>query len=171
MTTTHSPLFLAADSDPDTLGLYASIAAMARIDRVMSCRCGLEAFHRIRQYLPDVVFMDLKLPRLDGLSLLRRLDSLRIVPSVQIVVITGIPLTETMRAEVESLTSALFTPPAPMLPLLSILEQARRRALSRTIRVEDDSLPFDPSDVPEPGTLRRQPLFPLFSEGGEALLG
>jgi DNA-binding NtrC family response regulator len=55
--------------------------------RVETCKDGLEALSRIRLRPVDLILLDLKMPRLDGIGFLRRLRAE--APGIDVIVITG----------------------------------------------------------------------------------
>jgi len=71
-----------ADDHPIVLaGLAQLFRQQAGMRVVATCVNGLEALDAVRAQRPDVLLLDLNMPRLDGLSVLRALASERIVVS------------------------------------------------------------------------------------------
>lgn len=60
---------------------------------------GLEAFELAQQFLPDVVFSDIKMPEMDGIELLARLRKHN--PSVLVVIVSGYNDFEYARAAIQ----------------------------------------------------------------------
>jgi two-component system response regulator len=89
---------LLVDDNPDDVALMQRVfarAAVLRADEIVVARDGVEALDfifgtgehagRDAAHLPKVVFLDLKMPRVDGLEVLRRLradDRTRTIPVV-----------------------------------------------------------------------------------------
>ena len=69
-----APSVLIADDDPDQCYLYATYF-LARGYRVRTVPDGELAVLRARESVPDVVVMDLSMPRVDGWEATRRLKS------------------------------------------------------------------------------------------------
>lgn len=70
--TPAAPLVLIAEDNYDQQALYASYF-LAQGFRVQTARDGEVAFERAIASLPDVVIMDLSMPRVDGWEVTRRL--------------------------------------------------------------------------------------------------
>ena len=66
---------LIADDEPAALtGLARRLAATEGVRVVATCRNGLEALERIRAMRPDAAFLDVAMPGLSGLDVVRALD-------------------------------------------------------------------------------------------------
>jgi two-component system LytT family response regulator len=64
-----------ADDEPAALnGLARRLAATPNVRVVATCRNGIEALERIRDIRPDVAFLDVAMPGLTGLDVVRALD-------------------------------------------------------------------------------------------------
>ena len=76
----------------DEKAIRQGISAMVQrapvpVERVVECRNGAEALEAMAQYGADVVFTDLRMPKMDGTELVRRLNALAAPPAV--IVISG----------------------------------------------------------------------------------
>ena len=66
---------LVADDEPAALsGLARRLAATPSVHIVAACRNGIEALEQIRATRPDVAFLDVSMPGLTGLDVVRALD-------------------------------------------------------------------------------------------------
>ncbi|HVS02440.1 MAG TPA: response regulator [Thermoanaerobaculia bacterium] len=62
------------DEEPARRLLAERLAAAADIEVVGECRNGFEAVQAIQRLVPDVVFLDVQMPKLDGFEVLELLD-------------------------------------------------------------------------------------------------
>ena len=63
-------------------GLRALLALSGDVEVVADVEDGVEALGAIRQHAPDVVLLDIRMPRMDGLQVLRELQQLQAAPRV-----------------------------------------------------------------------------------------
>ena len=83
-----TPMVLIADDNDDTRSMFRTLLAMKGY-RVIEARDGLEAVELTLGEKPGLVLLDLGLPRLNGLSVIRRLrNDLKLI-DIPLVVITG----------------------------------------------------------------------------------
>lgn len=89
---------LLADDHPLFLDGLRSLLTSRGIDVAGTARDGIEAVDRARELRPDVVLMDIQMPRLDGLAALRLIKAE--LPAVKVVMLT-------MSAEEQQLFEAI----------------------------------------------------------------
>ncbi len=77
---------LLADDHPLFLDGLSNLLAAHGFEVVGSARDGLEAVEKARALCPDVILMDIHMPRLDGLAALRRIKAE--LPAVRVVMLT-----------------------------------------------------------------------------------
>lgn len=82
---------IADDQAISRQGLRMILESTPDIEVVAEALDGLDAVGQVRKYSPDVVLMDIRMPRLDGIEATRRL---RDVPDVEVIVITTFDLDE-----------------------------------------------------------------------------
>jgi DNA-binding response OmpR family regulator len=78
-------LILAVDDEPGILKLYKQILLEHEF-RVITAKDGGEALSAAEQYRPDIILLDLTLPDMDGIELMRHLRERANVP---IIMVTG----------------------------------------------------------------------------------
>lgn len=87
----HPPRILAADDHEPTLELY--VAQLSRLGcTVMTARTGREAFEQIRTQRPEVVLLDIQMPELDGLSVIRQVRADAAVAATPIIAVTALAM-------------------------------------------------------------------------------
>lgn len=81
MTTTGKPLALIAEDEPQMTMIIEYILSSRGIETVVA-RDGIKALELFRERLPDVVLLDITMPRLGGLEVCRRIREVSQVPVV-----------------------------------------------------------------------------------------
>jgi CheY-like chemotaxis protein len=82
------PTALIVEDEPEANKLLAMLLQL-RGYRTESAFCGAEALEKIHQQAPDVVFLDLMLPDMDGYEVCRSLKTPEGVSSVPVVIVTA----------------------------------------------------------------------------------
>jgi DNA-binding response OmpR family regulator len=105
--TPHRPRILVVDDDPNLLIL---LAEQLRSDgfEVVTARDGEEAIRRLRQSWPDLLVIDLMMPRIDGLALAREVKSTADLP---IIVLTAIDAADSKADLLEEFAEDYVTKP------------------------------------------------------------
>ncbi len=89
MTTTRvQPLVLVVEDYPDAREMYAAYLQFSGFD-VAEATNGLEAVEKAEALMPDIILMDLALPRMDGWEATRRLKSNDQTRHIPVVALTG----------------------------------------------------------------------------------
>ena len=84
---------LVVDDNPDNCTLSAMVLRTWGHLVVAAC-CGAEALSLLDEFKPDVVLLDIAMPRMDGYELARRIRQNPVFAGIQIVAITGHGLPE-----------------------------------------------------------------------------
>lgn len=58
--------------------------------QILSCASGAEALAQVRQFDPDMILLDLELPQMDGIELLRQLAQQLDLQRIPVVLLTGL---------------------------------------------------------------------------------
>ena len=88
MTDTAKPLVLVVEDYQDAREMYAAYLQFSGY-RVAEATNGFEAIEQANQLLPDIILMDLALPKMDGWEATRRLKSDDRTRNIPIVALTG----------------------------------------------------------------------------------
>lgn len=108
-------------------GLRSSLSRVPGIEVVGEADSGKEALRRVRQTLPDVALVDLRLPDMRGEDLTRELT--RDFPSTAVVILSTYLSEETVRGALEAGASGYVTKSAGLPELMATLERVRKGAL------------------------------------------
>jgi len=95
---------------------------------------GEQALSRIEQEVPDVVLLDLKMPGIDGMEVLRRIK--KAYPEVQVIIMTGHGSEKT---EKEARTSGAFEYLQKPTKIDTIMEKIKLAFKEKTERFRDGS--------------------------------
>ena len=83
------PKILVADDAPDNVGLVQDLLAAEGYD-VIPAYDGVEALLKIRANLPDVVLLDINMPRMDGRDLCRQLKEDPVTAEIPVLMLTAL---------------------------------------------------------------------------------
>src|SRR4030095_7835234 len=84
----QSPLVLVVEDYQDAREMYAAYLQFSGY-RVAEAANGLEALDQTRELMPDIILMDLALPKMDGWEATRRLKADDRTKHIPIVALTG----------------------------------------------------------------------------------
>lgn len=84
----QSPLVLVVEDYQDAREMYAAYLQFSGY-RVAEASNGLEALDKTRELMPDIILMDLALPKMDGWEATRRLKADEQTRHIPIVALTG----------------------------------------------------------------------------------
>lgn len=94
---------------------------------VLTAEDGVEALEKSRQYHPDVILMDLSLPRLDGWETTRRLKGDPATADIPVIALTAHALSSARQKAIEAGCDEVVTKPC----IPKDLEEEVRRQLER----------------------------------------
>ncbi len=119
----QSPRILLVDDDPNLLVL---LAEQLRADgfEVTTARDGLEARHRLQTAWPDLVLLDMMMPRLDGLSLAREIKATADLP---IMVLSAIDAADSKADLLDEVAEDYVTKPYHYPELRARIQRVLRR--------------------------------------------
>ncbi len=84
---------LVVDNNPELVGLMESLL-LRYGHEVRSADCGLEALEVLKSYLPDIIFVDLIMPNIDGCQLCKVVRNNRELNHTVIVILSGVAAEE-----------------------------------------------------------------------------
>ncbi|MEE2755103.1 MAG: response regulator [Myxococcota bacterium] len=87
-TPAQSPLILIAEDDAKTLRLVGEVVQRAGY-RAALAKHGVGAVKLLKKARPDLIILDLRMPRMDGFQLLELLKKYETSASIPVVVLTG----------------------------------------------------------------------------------
>jgi DNA-binding NarL/FixJ family response regulator len=133
-------------------GLRGLLALNADFAVVAEASDGIEALEVIVREKPDVILLDLRMPRLDGVGVLKELR-------VRGIATPALILTTFEDVSLERLTSAIRTVAAGGTCIEPVITERIMRALERS------NVSFDSAELPEPLTDREKTILRLLAGG------
>src|ERR1700745_3902756 len=109
------------DHDIVREGIRASLSRDPRLEIVGEAANGKDALRRVRQCLPDVALIDLRLPDMRGEDLCREIA--RDFPSTKVIILTTYLSEETVRGALEAGATDYVTKSAGLAELTAALER------------------------------------------------
>ena len=129
--TREQPLVLVVEDYQDAREMYAAYLQFSGFD-VAEAGNGIEAIEKTHELLPDIVLMDLALPRMDGWEATRRLKNDERTRHIPIVALTGHALAGHAEGAREAGCDAFVTKPclpdALVAEIKRLLDQHRGKA-------------------------------------------
>lgn len=104
-------------------GVRASLSRAPGIDVVGEASTGREALRRVRQTLPDIALIDLRLPDMRGEDLTRELS--RDFPGTKVIILSTYLSEETVRGALQAGAAAYVTKSAGLPELMAAIERVR----------------------------------------------
>jgi DNA-binding NarL/FixJ family response regulator len=122
-----APMIKVLVADDQTLvraGFRVLVESAPDLEVVGEAGDGAEAVEMARQRLPDVVLMDIRMPRMDGLEATRRIVALDRAEAVRVLVLTTFDLDEYVYQALRAGASGFLlkdTPPADLLAAIRVV--------------------------------------------------
>lgn len=91
-------ILVADDQEMVRAGFALILAAQEDFEVVATCADGVEALEAARRLRPDVALLDIRMPRMDGLEVTRRLAGPQVTDPTRIVIVTTFDLDEYVEA-------------------------------------------------------------------------
>jgi len=127
----EQPLVLVVEDYQDAREMYAAYLQFSGFE-VAEAGNGVEAIEKTRELLPDIVLMDLALPRMDGWEATRRLKNDELTKHIPIVALTGHALAGhaegAREAGCDSFVTKPCLPDALVAEIKRLLDQHRRKS-------------------------------------------
>ena len=114
---------LLADDEEDILSLVAATLGDTERYTLILARDGEEALERARESGPDLIFLDVMMPKIDGYEVCKRLKSNKSTADVKVIMLTALAQeSDRRRAEQSGADSYLSKPFSPTVLLAKVEE-------------------------------------------------
>jgi CheY-like chemotaxis protein len=145
MTEQTLPLVLVVEDYQDAREMYAAYLQFSGY-RVAEATNGIEAIEKTNELLPDIILMDLALPRMDGWEATRRLKANEKTRHIPIVALTGHALAgHAEGARLAGCDSFVTKPCLPDALVAEIQRMLDGRAAGSHVRAARGAVPGQPS--------------------------
>ncbi|MGQ0672477.1 MAG: response regulator [Hyphomicrobium sp.] len=125
---------LIADDNPDNLDIFKTRLAVHGYE-IVTAVDGEEALSEARSKLPDLILLDVMMPKMDGVEVCRRLKSDKSMPFMPIVMLTAKAGTQDVVAALEAGADEYLTKPIEHGALVArVRSMLRIKALNDTVR-------------------------------------
>lgn len=134
------PLILVVDDVPDNVEIL-QLRLENRGYQVATAGDGIEALEKIRELLPDLVLLDIMMPKMDGIETVRRLKADPSLPFIPVILVTARADAKDVVAGLESGGDDYLTKPVDHAALLArVRAMLRIKALHDTVQTQAQRL-------------------------------
>jgi adenylate cyclase len=134
------PLILVVDDVPDNVDIL-QMRLESQGYEVLTATDGEEALDRIRAHLPDLVLLDVMMPKLDGVEAVRRLKADQSLPFTPVILVTAKADAKDVVAGLEEGADDYLTKPVDHAALVArVRAMLRIKALHDTVREQAQRL-------------------------------
>ena len=109
MNSTHRINCIVVDDNQDIVGVFSDLLEISGIEVIATGTDGLKAVELYEKFSPDVIFVDLVMPRYDGFYAIKNIRE--IDPDAKIIVITGdLKADECNLLDLHKVTAVIYKP-------------------------------------------------------------
>jgi adenylate cyclase len=141
------PLILAVDDVPDNLDIL-QMRLESQGYEVATAGDGMEALEKIRELLPDLVLLDIMMPKMDGIEVVKRLKADTSLPLIPVILVTARADAKDVVAGLESGGDDYLTKPVDHAALSArVRSMLRIKALHDTVQAQAQRLEEQASEL------------------------
>ena len=97
------------DDSQDIVDVFCDLLKMSRIDVIATGNNGMQAVELYNKYHPDIIFVDLAMPRYDGFYAIENIR--KINPDAKIIIVTGnLMMDECTLLDLHNITAVIYKP-------------------------------------------------------------
>jgi adenylate cyclase len=134
------PRILVVDDVPDNLDIL-QMRLESQGYEVLTAGDGLEALEKVRELLPDLVLLDIMMPKMDGIEAVKRLKSDTLLPFIPVILVTARADAKDVITGLESGGDDYLTKPVDHAALLArVRSMLRIKALHDTVQAQAQRL-------------------------------
>lgn len=113
---------LIVEDNPTNLILFQDLLE-AKGYKVRTAKTGFEAFDILEEEIPDLILMDIHLPGLDGLSIVKAIRSTPSLAHIKVVGLSALVMESDIRAAMEAGLNGYITKPVSLLSFFQEIEK------------------------------------------------
>jgi len=121
MDTTHRPSVLVVDDEPQVVWIL-EFSLQGEGYETFSAHDGMEALDQIRRYRPDLMVLDVMMPRMDGWSVLEALAEMPIAERPRVIMVTALASASDRDRAIRLGAEAFVPKPFDMEHLVGVLQ-------------------------------------------------
>ncbi len=143
------PRILIVDDNPDNLDIFQARLAVHSYE-ILSATDGEEALAIAREKLPDLILLDVMMPKLDGIEVCRRLKQDPSLPFIPVILVTAKADSKDVVAGLEAGGDEYLTKPVDQAALVArVKSMLRIKALHDTVQEQATRLEAQSSQLAE----------------------
>jgi CheY-like chemotaxis protein len=117
-----SPIILVADDEPEVVNLVRTLLEWQRYS-VLDAADGREALRQAQRVLPDLILLDVRMPRMSGLSVLERLQADPLTASIPVIMLSVVTTYSEVRAALQRGAVAYLSKPFELKEMLELVQR------------------------------------------------
>ena len=102
---------LIVEDEEDILELLSTIFSFSKEYKILLARDGEEAFKIIQEDIPDIILLDIQIPKIDGYELCKTIKSDPTTSNTKILMLTGLAQDYNLQKAIEAGANAYITKP------------------------------------------------------------
>ena len=143
------PRILIADDNPDNLEIFRTRLA-AQDYEIIVATDGEEALAKATEQVPDLILLDIMMPRIDGFEVCRRLKAVPSLPFMPIIIVTAMADLKDIIAGLEAGGDEYLTKPVDQAALVArVKSMLRIKSLHDTVQEQSARLEAQSAQLEE----------------------
>ena len=118
----RGPTILVADDEPEVLNLVRTLLEWQRYS-VVDAADGREALRQARQMVPDLILLDVRMPRMSGLTVLEKLQADPLTESIPVIMLSVVTTYSEVRAALQRGAVAYLSKPFELKEMLELVQR------------------------------------------------
>jgi CheY-like chemotaxis protein len=117
-----SPTILVADDEPEVVNLVRTLLEWQRYS-VLDAVDGREALQQARRMVPDLILLDVRMPRMSGLAVLEKLQADPLTADIPVIMLSVVTTYAEVRAALQRGAVAYLSKPFELKEMLELVQR------------------------------------------------